>query len=297
MFAFVCPIRHPETSNNYQEVVNQLRLTIESVCAQKTNEKFVFVVVCNRIPQINLPEAYRDNVVFVAVDFPPPEKRKGTAVSLDGVKYDKGTKTAAGLLYLKKYQPDYVFVIDGDDWINVNTIETVKNSEVDLWYANSGFIVNYQNKTHIKKYGVCRYCGSTFIYKYDTLMELSGLNQLTETEYTQQALASLLDTHILKNILGNHRHQLPFYKQQGYTTKPLPIPAVSWILNTGENHTGKDGGQYGIPISNQFAENFGVKSISLPRRRARFSNLLRAKYDSIQSWIGWRFTDKNADKI
>jgi hypothetical protein len=297
MFAFVCPIRHPSTSNNYLEVTKQLALTIESVCAQNTTESFKFIVVCNKVPELNLPKHQLNKVIFVPVDFPVPENKKGTAVSLNSVKFDKGTKIAAGLLYLQQHQPEYVYVIDGDDWINTNIIETVKGKNIELWYANSGYIVNYQNQTYIKKYGVCRYCGSTFIYKYKTLMQLSGLDKLTEQQYDQAILAEQLDDHILRNILGNHRHQLPFYQQQGFTTKALPIAAVSWILNTGENHTGQDGGEYGMPLSKQFLSRFGLTSFKLAPPKISAVKKLLIMFDSIKSWFGWRFTNKSANKI
>lgn len=297
MFAFVCPIRHPSTSNNYQEVINQLLLTIESICSQNTAEEFKFIVVCNEIPNVNLTKKQEEKVIFLPVNFLPPEDKKGTAVSLEGVKFDKGTKIATGLLFLQQYQPDYIYLIDGDDWINSNIIEAVKGKNIDLWYANSGYIVNYQNQTYIKKYGVCRYCGSTFIYKYKTLMQLSGLDKLPEQDYSQQDFVELLDDHILRNILGNHRHQIPFYQQQGYKTKELPIPAVSWILNTGENHTGKNGGVYGMPLSPKFLAKFGVTNLTLSPLNVPLNKKLLTMIDSIKSWFGWRFTDKNADKI
>lgn len=297
MFAFVCPIRHPNTSNNYQEVLNQLLLTIESVCSQNTHETFKFIIVCNEIPEITLPVAYQDKVVFIPVDFPPPENKKGTAVSLEAVKFDKGTKIATGLLHLQQYQPEYVYLIDGDDWINCNIIESIKGQDIDLWYANSGYIVNYQNHTYIKKYGVCRYCGSTFIYKYKTLMTLSGLTNLETQTPSQQNLTEQLDSHILHNILGNHRHQLPFYQQHGHSTKEITIPAVSWILNTGENHTGKDGGEYGLPLTPKLLTQFGLTSFKLSPPHVSLTKNLLTKFDSIKSWFGWRFTDKNADKV
>ncbi len=297
MFAFVCPIRHPATSNNYDEVLSLLKLTITSVCAQNTNEDFIFVVVCNEVPNIELTAQQQQKVVFLPVDFTPSDTNKGTAVPLDAVKFDKGTKTTRGLLYLKAHKPDYVFIMDGDDWINTNIIETTKNKNVDLWYSNSGYIVNYKNQTYIKKYGVCRYCGSTFIYKYDTLMALTGVDKITDEQPSQALIAEQLDDHLLTNILGNHRHQLAFYQERNLVVKEIPIPTVGWILNTGENHTGKDGGVHGLPLTPKFLNTFGVNHISLQPQNIDFKSTLLTKVDSFKSWGGWVFTDKKAYKV
>ena len=301
MFAFVCPIRHPKTSNDYNEVIKLLELTITSVCAQKTPEDFIFVVVCNEIPEISLTAENKSKVVFVPVDFAPPDNNKGTDVTLDAVKFDKGTKIARGLLYLKAYMPDYVYVIDGDDWINVNILELIKNKDksqnVDLWYSNSGYIVNYKNQTYIKKYGVCRYCGSTFIYKYQTLMNITGLENIIAEQASQAQITAQIDEHILKNILGNHRHQLPFYHQNNLRVKEIPMPAVSWILNTGENHTGKDGGVFGLALTQSFLNDFGLPNIELTPHKITLKSIILTKFDSFKSWCGWIVANKNADKV
>jgi len=303
MFAFVCPIRHPDTSNDYNEVIKLLELTIASVCAQTITEDFVFIVVCNETPTLNIAAEHIAKVIFVPVDFSPPDNNKGTSVTLDAVKFDKGTKIARGLMHLQSHMPDYVYVIDGDDWININVLEIIKTyaeskrRNIDLWYSNTGYIVNFKNQTYIKKYGVCRYCGSTFIYKYKTLMDVTGLSNIQNTQASQAEITDQIDEHILKNILGNHRHQLPFYKAHNLQVKEIPIPAVCWILNTGENHTGKNGGVFGLPLTSSFLASFGLTNIPLTPQKNMIKSLLLTQIDSFKSWVGWRLTNKNADKV
>lgn len=305
MFAFVCPIRHPDTSNNYNEVIKLLELTISSICSQTTTEDFVFIVVCNKAPQLNISPQNASKVIFVAVDFPPPDNNKGTSVSLEAVKFDKGTKIARGLLYLKSYMPDYVYIIDGDDWININVLSSISDytknknekNNIDLWYANAGYIVNLKDQIYIKSYGMCRYCGSTYIYKYETLMDLTCLSNLHNSEASQAEISKAVEDHTLKNILGNHRQQLPFYKAHDRKMKEIPIPSVCWILNNGENHTGEDGGHFGLPLTPSFIKDFGISSLTIKPQKIKIKFILLTIFSTFKSWAGWLLTNKNSDKI
>jgi len=296
MFVFVCPIRHPASSNDYASVLTFLNNTIESLNAQHTNRPYKIVVVCNEVPPV--PESF-NNTEFVAVDFPPPDTNKGTQVPLDLVKDDKGCKISIGLLYAKRFSPDYVYVIDGDDWFNIDTIEHVyKSSASDLFYANSGYVVNLAEKTFLKKFGLCRYCGSVYIYSFAVLMKLSGLSQL---EYRQglnkERIYEAVDPFFLKQILGNHRHQLHTFRSKGLQVRELLVPAVAWILNTGENHSAQNPGKYGLPLSKSFLTQFGISSIEASEKPIGLTKRVKALLESLQSYIGWRATDKKQTMI
>lgn len=296
MFVFVCPIRHPASSNDYGSVLTFLNNTIESLNAQQTDRPFKIIVVCNEVPPA--PETFK-NTEFVAVGFPPPDMNKGARVPLDLVKDDKGCKISIGLLYAKRYSPDYVYVIDGDDWFNIDIVEHVyQSSACDLYYANSGYVVNLAEKTFLKKFGLCRYCGSVYIYNFATLLMLSGLSKLEYSHsLNKQEIYNNVDSFFLKQILGNHRHQLHTFRSKGMQVRQLLIPAVAWILNTGENHSAQNPGKYGLPLSKRFLTQFGISSIEASETPIGLSKRIKALFESLQSYIGWRSTDKKQTMI
>jgi hypothetical protein len=296
MFVFVCPIRHPASSHNYNDVLFYLRKTVESLSNQKTSRPYKIIVVCNQAP--NEPELY-PNTSFVEVDFAPPDANKGSGVPFDLVKEDKGCKVSVGLLYAKQFAPDYVFVIDGDDWFNVATVDYIYQSEPnDLYYANSGFVVNLANNTYLKKYGICRYCGSAYIYKYSALMELSGLSGMEYHDNLQKAdFFAVVDEFFLKHIIGNHRHQIYAFSNNNYAVTELKIPVVAWILNTGENHSAQNPGNDGLQLSKEFLGTFGISSIEPSIKTNAPITWVKAKIKSLQSYLGWIKTDKSKEKV
>ncbi|WP_296046306.1 hypothetical protein [uncultured Alteromonas sp.] len=296
MFVFVCPIRHPASSNDYASVLTFLNNTIQSLNSQYTDRPYKIIVVCNEMPPA--PESFK-NTEFVEVDFPPPDMNKGTQVPLELVKDDKGCKISIGLLYAKRFAPDYAFVIDGDDWFNIDTIEHVYKSEPgDLFYANSGYVVNLAEKTVLKKFGLCRYCGSVYIYRFSTLMTLSGLSQLEYSqEVSKEVIYQVVAPVFLKQILGNHRHQLHTFRSEGLRIQELSIPVVAWILNTGENHSAQNPGKHGLPLSQEFLKQFGVSSLQASDKPISLNQRIKAILESLQSYIGWQMTDKKQTMI
>jgi hypothetical protein len=250
------------------------------------------LVVCNEVPDINVDSSI---VKFLKVDFPPPDKNIGTNVSFDAVTLDKGTKIASGLLALQQYSPDYVYIMDGDDWFNINIIESIKGKQADLWYADSGYVIDMKNKTYTKKYGICRFCGSTYIFNYKILMKAIDLKTYN-LEINQKNIIEHMDDFALRYILGNHRHQLYFYKKRNLVIKKLPLSPVCWILNTGENHSAQPPGKHGLFLTSKFTEKFGI-SIDLPSNKTSILRFIMTYFDSFKSKLGWILTDKNSKKV
>lgn len=296
MFVFVCPIRHPASSNDYASVLAFLHDTIQSVNAQRTQRAYKLIVVCNETP--DNAQSYA-NTEFVEVDYPAPDMNKGTSVPLDLVKDDKGCKISVGLLYARRFDPDYVYIIDGDDWFNIDTIEHVYNAEPsDLFYANSGYVVNLAEKTFLKKFGLCRYCGSVYIYNYSVFMTLSGLSQLAYSDdLKKEAIYQAVSPYFLKQVIGNHRHQLHTFRSKGLLVNELSMPVIAWILNTGENHSGQNPAKHGLPVTTEFLHQFGITSVKADNKTVGISQKLKACIESLQSYIGWRTTNKKQEMI
>lgn len=296
MFAFLTSIRHPNTAKNYERVLDLLNLTIGSVLGQNSNNPFVFVIVCNERPKNIVVDS---RVIFFEVDFPPASNGEGSNVDFESLKIDKGSKIAAGLLFLRKFDPKYVYVIDADDWVNVRAIDYLINKNFDLCFANTGYLVDLNHKRYLKKYGVCRYCGSTHIYRYQTLLKISGLSGLHINENLGlDYFKENIDKFILKQILGNHRHQISFFKNKGLSVKSASIPLVAWVVNNGENHSSsysRYNNKIGLSISEGFERNF---SVQLGKADSNgFLDIAKSLISSLKSWIGWLMANKNEDKI
>jgi hypothetical protein len=270
-------------------------LTIESVCNQVTQYKYKLLVVCNEIPNIKTDP---NKVQFHVVDFPPPGEGKASELSLREMHFDKGIKIASGLLHIKKDNPSKVFIIDADDWINNNIVEFVTNNPTtDFWYADTGYLVNFRDKKYIRKHGLCRYCGTTFIYDYQKLISMLNFKNDVPCNASREKIADNIEDFPLVSILGNHRFQFSYLKKFGYSFKALPYNAICWILNTGENHSGKTGGDEGLPLNNVILAEFGMISYTPSTEKSSLKNRCSELIEKTKSFIGWIFTDKKADKV
>jgi hypothetical protein len=295
MFFFVTTLRHPDNAKDYQRVIDLLSITIESVCSQQTSVAYKFLIVCNKKPKISVDES---KVIFHIVDFPPPGLGKANQLSFDSFLIDKGTKIAAGLLFLKRYSPSKIFIIDADDWVHNKIVDHVAATpNTDFWYANGGYLVNLGDKKSIRKYGLCRYCGSTFIYDYKKLLEMVSFdNQLNENSSKEEMIAGI-EKFPLLNILGNHRYQLAYIRKFGWQFKPIPSKAICWVVNTGENHSGKTGGQQGLPLKSSLLSQFGITSILASEEKVTIASYISEAIEKLKSYLGWLVTDKTKTKV
>jgi hypothetical protein len=295
MFFFVTTLRHPDNAKDYQAVIHLLSLTIESVSSQQTSVPYKFLIVCNKKPHISVDE---NKVIFHIVDFPSPGLGRANQLSFDSFLIDKGTKIAAGLLFLKSHSPSKIFIIDADDWVHNKIVEHVAAApNTDFWYANGGYLLNLGDKKSIRKYGLCRYCGSTFIYDYKKLMEMVNCdNELSENSSKEEMIAGIKEFPLL-NILGNHRCQLAYIRKFGWKIKPIPFKAVCWVVNTGENHSGKTGGHQGLPLKFSLLSQFGITSILASEEKNTISSCISEAAERLKSYLGWLVTNKTKTKV
>lgn len=295
MFYFITTIRHPSNAKNYDTIIKLLQLTIESVCSQKTNSPYKFLIVCNEKPNIDVDST---KVEFLDVDFPSPGAGKGTTLAFENVLIDKGSKLAAGLAYIEQYSPSKVFIIDADDWVNSDIVEFIStHADVPFWHVDRGQLINFNSRTSTRKHGLCRYCGSTFIYDYKKLLGIIQYKGAFNKALSQEEIIRNIDDFGMRYLLGDHRRQLGYFHKQGLTITPLPLQAICWILDTGENHSGKTGGEQGVPLTTKVLSEFGIKSVSSSIKKTTSVARIREMIAKITSYIGWLKTDKTADKV
>lgn len=295
MFVFLTTVRHPKTAKNYNAILDILSLTINSVSNQKTNFEYKFIVVCNELPEL---QVNFDNVIFHVVDFPPPGGGVSNKQTLTDMSRDKGTKLAAGLIFAKKLNPKKVFIIDADDWVRDNVVEYVmSNANNDFWHVNKGYVVNLNEKSYVRKYGLSRYCGTSYIYDYSKLIKLLSLDIIEESPSLSSLIEGVEEFQLL-NILGNHRYQFSHFKKYGYEFKELPFFSICWVVNNGENHSGKTGEAVGLPLNNNIVEQFGLKNKNIGvERAASLSERSQECLARLISLFGWIRTNKNAFKV
>lgn len=295
MFFFITTLRHPKNAKNYDSVISLLQLTIESVCNQDTDFPYKLLVVCNQVPSIDVDH---DKVEFLAVDYPPPGEGKADKLSLRDMHFDKGIKLAAGMLYMKQFNPSSVFIIDADDWVNkdiVNHVMSLPNTP--FWFADTGYLVNYADKKVIRKHGLCRYCGTAFIYDYKKLMSMLNFKSGVKYNAPRESLIEAIDDYPLVSILGNHRFQFSYLQRFNFKIKALPFKSICWILNTGENHSGKTGGYEGLPLTQQVLSEFGIQSVSPSNAKLSVNSLFKEWIAKMKSHWGWITTNKKAEKV
>lgn len=284
MVVFLTSIRHPFNSNNFERVEKLFEVTLHSVLSQ-TDRNFKFIIVCNTIPNVSLKDS---RIIYHVVNFPAPSSEQKSTISPEACKYDKGTKLLSGILFSQKYNPDYIFIIDADDWISSRVVEYLHSKPIyPVWYVDSGYFAHFKTKKIKRKYGMTRYCGSTFVYRSDFLMKLANfklnINELT----AQKELIDATSDIFIREILGDHSINYRYFSEMGVLPKRITIPAISWVIDTGENLTGTSGDQYGIPIDQKFCNRFGLPETFVSDEKISFPLRIRETLGCVRSRIGW----------
>lgn len=284
MVVFLTSIRHPQNSNNFEKVEDLFETTLHSVFSQR-DPNFKFVVVCNQIPNVKFNDP---KLVYHVVDFPPQSPERKTPTGMSAHYYDKGTKLMSGLLFSLKFYPDYIFIIDADDWVNIRVVEYLHTRpKYPVWYVDGGYLANYKLKRMKRKHGMNRFCGSTFAYEPSFLIKMANIAfHIDETSAQEQLIAATSENFIYKNI-GDHPGNYRFFSERGIPPKPFAIRAISWVTETGENYVGMSGDRYGLPIDRRFCDNFGLSYTFISSERATLALRIRETLSCVLSKMGW----------
>lgn len=237
-----------------------LRLTQRSLINQ-SNPNWRLIVVCNSPVRTSISD---QRISYHQVSFPPavlPTQRESTATPLS-VRRDKGSKILAGLLFSRRWSSDYVMPIDCDDWIHKELVDWIlARRRRALWYVNKGYFINLRTLRYKIRYGLVRYCGSTYIYTPQLLRKICGsCAGVGENSSMAELLASAGPT-VIDMILGDHHYLFSNARRFGATCRPVRIPATSWIVDNGQNASGTTGSADGLPLTKHFASRFGVEHL------------------------------------
>ncbi len=165
MLTFVIPVKSKSVATNWAQFCQMFERTLRSVCNQ-TDSNFKVVIICHEIPKI---EFKHKSLHFIHPIFSPPAKEKISRKEyLISQRIDKGDKIKLGVGYAdKKFNTDYVMLVDSDDFISNRVAAFINNRENDLsgWYLEKGYIdFNWRNfLVMTKKFNYL--CGSSIIVK------------------------------------------------------------------------------------------------------------------------------------
>lgn len=279
MNVFLTSIMHSETASDFSVVEKNFELMARSICSQ-TNQNFVLVVVCNNIPKINFTHK---NIDYHIVDFPPAIRSTDTTPR----RLDKATKIVSGLLYIKKYNPEYVFVTDADDWISIHLNEYILSQPQCVgFYINSGYVIDIGSQKCMTKFGLHRFSGSTFASNYLLLMENLNLNENLNENSTFDAVIHFVPLEILLDLLDSHNYMY-FFREKGLEYKRVPFKALAWVRNTGDNILSDDSVINGVSLSKGVLTEFGLEEvISIEPHSDTVLERFKHYISSIISFIG-----------
>lgn len=290
MITFITAVGNRKAYKDFDRVENYLKLTIESLRAQ-SGGSFKVIVVTNELPTFD-PNG--ELCEYCLVDFPPPERNKKIE-SFSDEQYrifmrDKGVRLTAGLLFAQKFNPDYVYFLDCDDWLSTRISSFIEkdNDAADIYVGAKGYFLNISDKRIKRKDGLVRFCGSTIAYKNEILFELEpSLSFLSENNSKDEILDNC-SNFFIERIMGNHTDWLRLADEKGYTVKEFPFFTTCWILGTGNNVSESDKGQLGLPIKLNVLETFGMSREFENTEKATLKEYLFETLSYLKSKREWK---------
>lgn len=230
MIVFAIPFRARQTTNNWEECVENLRATIKSIFAQTCNE-FKIILVANE--DIMFANKYDNRLEVIVENLQIPT----TWVEMARDKFWKLSLAAVKIreILLGTEDPStgiYVMPVDGDDLLSNQIAEYCKKNPDE-----NGFI---------SKYGFVRYGQSKWLVRYKNLHEFCGSCNIIKM-YLEDLPNSLPgnEMSIDQKIAGelNHKYPIRFdhnivykkYKEIGKPFSYLPFPSTIYKKDTGDN--------------------------------------------------------------
>ncbi|BBZ41205.1 glycosyltransferase family A protein [Mycobacterium conspicuum] len=255
MLAFITTLRHPHNSADYGHVESLLQDTLASL-VQQSSDDYIVIVVGNRRPAFRLPE----RCVFVEVDFPPPSTRHGPRTGPAAVIWDKGTKTAIGLIAAREFAPDYVMAVDADDFVHRDVAAFVNaRPGRDGWWVEQGWMYSRRRNACRLQRKFHHQCGTSLIVRYDAFDVPPDLTISSTQREIFEAFGERFE-HILE-----HGWALAWWQNHGLVMEPLPFAAAVYHVGHGENHC--DNGLFGFarPYHARLHDDFAINPSRTPR--------------------------------
>ncbi|WP_145387193.1 hypothetical protein [Stieleria neptunia] len=197
---------------------------------------------------------------FLPVPWPPPKPSEGQQKAYSHKSIDKGLKLSHAIRACREIDPEFVYVVDADDWVSGRVTEFVaENRNCDGFYVDQGHFVNWQRKTYKQRRGLLDYCGSTYCAPYYSFCDLMpGISECSERPGIEELRAAIPE-QFLERGFGDHT--IPrLLRQHGRRLQPFPFFAAAWVMNHGENIYGLADSDRGRPFSPTFLQRYGLEN-------------------------------------
>lgn len=249
MLAFITSLRHPSNAGDYGRVEALLKDTLASVTNQ-TCDDWVCLIVGQQKPSFELPP----QVHWVPVDFVPPAPENGPHPGRQAFVYDKGSKIGIGLIAARAYHPDYVMIIDADDYVSCHLAEFARDHPGRPgWYVDDGWVYSRWRGAYRETTSFWAKCGSCYIVEW-AAYEVP--DDLDVTASQEEVLAGFGKK--FWRIVGAHRDALTYHANQDRYLEPLPFRGAVYVQDTGENHSGTTMPRLARPLTDQMRAEFGI---------------------------------------
>lgn len=260
MIAFVTSMRHPANADDYAYNEELLQASLASISRQ-TSQDYIVIVVGNQEPKFPLPERVR----FVRVDFAPPARVNGPHADRSGFVRDKGSKIGVGLIAARDHNPDWVMIFDADDFVHRGITAFVhENPLSDGWVIEDGLMYSRARDGYRRQRKFNMTCGTSYIIPFSVYDVPVAL----DVNATQDEVVSGFG-EILPNIMGAHRNAVQWHAARGRELRTLPFEGAVYLVDTGENHSGKALGGVIRPWTPRILETYGIA-----RRGGRMASII-----------------------
>jgi hypothetical protein len=213
MLCFIVPVKSKRVSNDWAYFSKLVERTMRCLCNQDSPD-FEIILVCHEVPDMNFSS---EKIHTIHVDFEPPHLKEEDTREEGRMKkeIDKAKKIKFGEAYAKKFNPDFLMVVDSDDMISNKIVSYTEQQDKNSagWYIEKGY--NYKegkNFAFYKNRTFNHLCGSTVIIRHDILGQLF---------INDPWLFYVHETTVLPN---------------GEKLKPIPFPGGIYSIANGENH-------------------------------------------------------------
>ncbi len=252
MLAFITSLRHPDNAQDYARNERLLQETLDSIALQ-TSDEYVVVVVSN-VP-LSFPPPER--VKSVVVDFAPPAP-PGEHAAYPAFVWDKGTKMGIGLIAAREEKPDYVMIIDADDFVHRDLVAfTVQQAGSPGWYIPRGWRYSGARNVFRSLRAFNLQCGSAYILPFAAY----AVPDDATVDLDQAAVFDVFGD-LVATILGSHMRVLQWAKRHGYPLVPLPFRGAVHHVDTGENHSGGTLRGVARTLTQEMRQTYGIPARS-----------------------------------
>ncbi len=250
LLAFITSLRHPDNARDYARNERLLQDTLDSLAAQ-TSDDYVVIVVSNVPLSFPLP----DRVTSVVVDFPPPAP-PGVHATRPAFVWDKGTKIGIGLIAARDFTPDYVMIIDADDFVHRDIVAfTSEHAGAPGWYISRGWRYSGTRNVYRSLRPFHLQCGTAYILPFAAY----GVPADASVDLGQGEVYDVFGD-LVATILGSHMRVLQWARRHGYPLAPLPFRGAVHHVDTGENHSEGTLGGVARALSSSMQETYGMPS-------------------------------------